>query len=37
MTAALPASVPAPGLLGCHDDGYRVALVLEDIEGRHRS
>jgi hypothetical protein len=34
-TAALPPSVPAPRLLGCHDDGDWVALVLEDIEGRH--
>ncbi|KAA2261652.1 phosphotransferase [Solihabitans fulvus] len=35
VTAALPAGVPAPRLLGCHDDGDWVALVLQDIEGRH--
>ena len=35
VTAALPASVPAPGLLGRYDDGEWVALVLEDVEGRH--
>ncbi len=35
VTAALPSSVPAPRLLGWHDDGDWVALVLEDIEGRH--
>jgi Ser/Thr protein kinase RdoA (MazF antagonist) len=34
VTAALPAYVPAPRLLGCHDDGEWVALVLQDIEGR---
>lgn len=35
VTAALPASVPAPQFLGCYDDGQWVALVLQDIEGRH--
>jgi aminoglycoside phosphotransferase (APT) family kinase protein len=35
ITAALPAHAPAPGLLGVHDDGDWVALVLEDVEGRH--
>lgn len=35
VTAALPASVPAPQFLGCYDDGEWVALVLQDIEGRH--
>jgi aminoglycoside phosphotransferase (APT) family kinase protein len=35
VTGALPASVPAPRLLGCYDDGGWVALVLQDIEGRH--
>lgn len=35
VTAALPARVPAPRFLGCYDDGEWVALVLEDIEGRH--
>ncbi len=35
VTAALPAGVPAPRLLGCYDDGHWVALVLQDIDGRH--
>lgn len=35
VAAALPASVPAPRLLGCYDDGEWVALVLADVEGRH--
>jgi aminoglycoside phosphotransferase (APT) family kinase protein len=35
VTAALPASVPAPQFLGFHDDGNWVALVLQDIEGHH--
>jgi aminoglycoside phosphotransferase (APT) family kinase protein len=35
VTAVLPAHVPAPRLLGCYDDGTWVALVLQDIEGRH--
>lgn len=35
VTAALPASVPAPRLLGRYDDGHWVALVLQDVEGRH--
>jgi aminoglycoside phosphotransferase (APT) family kinase protein len=35
VSAALPAGVPAPRFLGCYDDGEWVALVLEDIEGRH--
>lgn len=34
-TAALPAQVPAPKLLGHHDDGDWVVLVLEDVPGRH--
>jgi hypothetical protein len=34
ITAALPASAPAPALLGCYDDGEWVALVLQDIDGR---
>ncbi|PWI19646.1 aminoglycoside phosphotransferase [Streptomyces sp. Act143] len=33
-TAALPSAVPAPRLLGSHDDGIWTVLVLEDIEGR---
>jgi aminoglycoside phosphotransferase (APT) family kinase protein len=35
ITAALPTHAPAPRLLGVHDDGDWVALVLEDVEGRH--
>jgi aminoglycoside phosphotransferase (APT) family kinase protein len=35
VTGALPAHVPAPRLLGCYDDGGWVALVLQDIDGRH--
>jgi hypothetical protein len=35
VTAALPPEAPAPDLLGVHDDGDWVALVLEDIDGRH--
>ncbi|MEV0940479.1 phosphotransferase [Micromonospora wenchangensis] len=34
-TAALPPSAPTPRLLGCHDDGDWVALVLTDVDGRH--
>jgi aminoglycoside phosphotransferase (APT) family kinase protein len=34
IAAALPAAVPAPRLLGLHDDGTWVALVLQDVEGR---
>ncbi|GAA4434812.1 hypothetical protein GCM10023148_41200 [Actinokineospora soli] len=33
ITAALPDH--APRLIGCHDDGTWVALVLTDVEGRH--
>ncbi|WP_075736189.1 phosphotransferase family protein [Streptomyces acidiscabies] len=32
--AALPREVPAPELLGVHDDGNWVALVFEDVDGR---
>ena len=35
VAAALPADVPAPRLLGSHDDGDWVVLVLSDVEGRH--
>jgi aminoglycoside phosphotransferase (APT) family kinase protein len=35
VAAALPASAPVPRLLGCYDDGTWVALVLQDVEGRH--
>jgi hypothetical protein len=34
-TAALPAAAPAPRLLASYDDGTWVALLLEDIDGRH--
>jgi aminoglycoside phosphotransferase (APT) family kinase protein len=32
--AALPPTVPAPRLLGTHDDGTWVALVFEEVAGR---
>ena len=35
VTAALPPDAPVPRLLGVHDDGTWVALVLTDVEGRH--
>ncbi|TAL13446.1 MAG: aminoglycoside phosphotransferase family protein [Frankiales bacterium] len=35
VAAALPVDVPVPKLLGSFDDGYWVALVFEDIDGRH--
>jgi aminoglycoside phosphotransferase (APT) family kinase protein len=35
VSAALPPGTPAPRLLGSYDDGDWVALVLEDVEGRH--
>jgi Phosphotransferase enzyme family len=35
ITAALPASAPAPRLIGSYDDGEWVVLVLEDVDGRH--
>lgn len=35
VVAALPATVPAPSLIGTYDDGEWVALVLSDVEGRH--
>jgi hypothetical protein len=35
ISAALPASAPVPRLLGSYDDGEWVALVLEDVDGRH--
>ena len=37
ITAALPPDAPAPKLLGVHDDGDWVALVLTDVDGRHPS
>jgi phosphotransferase family enzyme len=35
VTAALPPEARAPRLLGSFDDGEWIALVLEDVEGRH--
>ena len=35
IAAALPASEYVPEHLGTYDDGEWVALVLEDVEGRH--
>lgn len=35
ISAVLPASVPAPRLVGTVDRGGWIALVLEDVEGRH--
>lgn len=35
VMAAMPGWAPVPKLLGYHDDGRWVALVLEDIDGRH--
>jgi aminoglycoside phosphotransferase (APT) family kinase protein len=35
ITAALPAAAPVPRLLGVFDDGDWVAIVLDDVEGRH--
>ena len=35
ISASLPEHAPAPRLLASYDDGTWVALLLEDIEGRH--
>ena len=35
VSAVMPANAPTPQLIGTVDDGYWIALVLEDIEGRH--
>ena len=35
ITGALPPAAPAPQLLASYDDGIWVALLLEDIDGRH--
>src|SRR3954469_7411809 len=35
ITAALPEVAPAPQLLASYDDGTWVALLLQDVEGRH--
>lgn len=37
ITARLPADVPSPALIAAVDDGEWIALVLEDVEGRHPS
>lgn len=37
ISARLPRAVPSPALIGAVDDGEWIALVLEDIEGRHPS
>lgn len=37
VTAALPATVPAPALLGLAEHEDWIALVLEDVEARHPS
>jgi hypothetical protein len=34
VMAALPSDAPAPVLLGVHDDGDWVALVIADVDGR---
>ena len=35
LTGAFPPSVPVPRLLGIYDDDDWVALVYEDVDGRH--
>jgi hypothetical protein len=35
ITTALPVEAPVPQLLASYDDGTWVALLLQDIEGRH--
>lgn len=35
ITAALPPGAPTPRLLGVHDDGDWIVLVLNDVDGRH--
>jgi hypothetical protein len=35
VAGALPAEAPAARLLACHDDGEWIALVFEDVDGRH--
>jgi hypothetical protein len=37
VTASLPETAPVPRLLAAYDDGTWVALLLEDIDGRHPS
>lgn len=35
ISRQLPNDLPVPGFIGFYDDGEWVALVLEDVEGRH--
>lgn len=35
IAAAMPEDVPAPRFIGAYDDGEWIAVVLEDVEGRH--
>ncbi|MFI5910483.1 phosphotransferase family protein [Dactylosporangium sp. NPDC051541] len=35
VVGALPPGLPIPALLGAYDDGDWVALVFEDVDGRH--
>lgn len=35
VAGSLPPDLPAPRLLGSHDDGGWVALVFEDVDGHH--
>ena len=35
VAAALPLGAPVPKLLGSFDDGHWVALVFQDVDGRH--
>lgn len=35
IAAAMPGDVPAPRLIGAYDDGEWIAVILEDVEGRH--
>ncbi|WP_436792722.1 aminoglycoside phosphotransferase family protein [Actinospongicola halichondriae] len=37
IAMVLPPSVPAPRLIGVHDDGRWVALVFDDVDGRQPS
>ncbi len=35
IAAALPPQVPTPRMLASHDDGDWIALIFEDVDGRH--
>jgi len=35
VAAALPREAPVPALIGTYDDGHWIALVFEDVDGRH--